>query len=408
MKMVAVSHYPPLGGGSPKSCGLIFDALAARGHRVHVIAAISAATADYDARLQPSRPATLTVSRYEVPSFNNQQFDTRTFPAFQALERSGIERLLPPLLDAFQPDLVVCGHETLAEAVFGVVRDLDVPVALLLRGSPTWQIVEGRYPPDRARAYVDLYRRADAVIPVGRYMQAPLEALGVERVRHIPNLIDLGAFAPAPRDHAWLAAHGIPPGRPLVLHASLLQSRKRGEDIARAMPLTLQYVPDAMFAFVGGEGDRGPALRALAGELGTARAIRIIPEVPYTLMPALINAADVVVSASEGEGMSRLYLEAQACGRVLVASDIPPAREVVTHGVTGLLFRMGDPADLARQIVAALSDRALSRRIGANARVRVEPHGIDAVVRQYVELFESLRAGRGRDRAAAVQTEGRT
>ena len=49
---------------------------------------------------------------------------------------------------------------------------------------------------------------------------------------------------------------------------------------------------------------------------------------------------------SESEAFPLVYLETQACGRLLLASDIPAGREVVVPGDNGLLFRTGDVADL--------------------------------------------------------------
>ena len=72
---------------------------------------------------------------------------------------------------------------------------------------------------------------------------------------------------------------------------------------------------------------------------GTRRPrVRFAGWIDYARMPDYINLGDIVVMPSESEGLARVYLEAQACARVLVASDIPPAREVVTEGETGLLF----------------------------------------------------------------------
>jgi hypothetical protein len=73
----------------------------------------------------------------------------------------------------------------------------------------------------------------------------------------------------------------------------------------------------------------------------------------YAEVPRYLNLADLVVTPSETEGLSRVYLETQACGRVLIASDIPAAREVVEPGHTGLLFPRGDPAALAAAILRA-------------------------------------------------------
>jgi glycosyltransferase involved in cell wall biosynthesis len=64
-----------------------------------------------------------------------------------------------------------------------------------------------------------------------------------------------------------------------------------------------------------------------------------------------------------------VYLETQACGRVLLASDIPAAVDVVTDGETGLLFRKGDIAHLAARTWKGLPIRACGRQ-SARGRAR--------------------------------------
>ena len=64
-------------------------------------------------------------------------------------------------------------------------------------------------------------------------------------------------------------------------------------------------------------------------------------------------------------------LEAAACGRPLVATDVPGCREVVVHGETGLLVPPRDPGALAAAIATLARDPPLRRRMGAAARERV-------------------------------------
>jgi glycosyltransferase involved in cell wall biosynthesis len=66
-----------------------------------------------------------------------------------------------------------------------------------------------------------------------------------------------------------------------------------------------------------------------------------------------------------------------------------PAREAVTHGETGLLFRRGDIDDLAEQTLLAAGNPALRARIGRQARQYVERHhDIDRAVDQYMALLQ--------------------
>ena len=86
-------------------------------------------------------------------------------------------------------------------------------------------------------------------------------------------------------------------------------------------------------------------------------------------MPGLLISADMVVLPSYyGEGLPKTLIEAAACARPLITTDMPGCREVVTHEVDGLLVRARDARALARAIARLQDDPALARRLGQAAR----------------------------------------
>ena len=85
-------------------------------------------------------------------------------------------------------------------------------------------------------------------------------------------------------------------------------------------------------------------------------------------MPALFANADIVVLPSYREGLPKSLIEAAACARPLITTDVPGCREVVTHLVDGLLVPVGDAHALARAIAELQDDPALARRLGEAAR----------------------------------------
>jgi glycosyltransferase involved in cell wall biosynthesis len=101
--------------------------------------------------------------------------------------------------------------------------------------------------------------------------------------------------------------------------------------------------------------------------------------------------ADLVINPSLYEGMPNVVLEAMACGRPVVASDIPGNNTLVRSGETGLLFPLGDGAALRRALATLRHEPVAARRLGENARRRMEAEFSWAHVAQsYLEL---LRAG---------------
>jgi glycosyltransferase involved in cell wall biosynthesis len=102
--------------------------------------------------------------------------------------------------------------------------------------------------------------------------------------------------------------------------------------------------------------------------------------------------ADCVVLPSYREGTPRTLLEAAAMGRPLVATDVPGCREVVQHGVNGLLCQPRNASDLAEkmQAVLALSPLSLSQW-GIESRRWVEQHFDEQIViREYLQAIDAL------------------
>jgi phosphatidylinositol alpha-mannosyltransferase len=95
---------------------------------------------------------------------------------------------------------------------------------------------------------------------------------------------------------------------------------------------------------------------------------------------------------SEDEAQARVYLETQSCGRVILASDIAAAREVITDGETGVLFRMGDAADLAASMLRLAHDAELRATIGRRARRCITAHAMPTIVRAYLDVFADVVA----------------
>lgn len=87
-------------------------------------------------------------------------------------------------------------------------------------------------------------------------------------------------------------------------------------------------------------------------------------------MPAVYSAFDVFVLPSHREGFSRSAMEAAACGRAMVLSDIRGCREVGTDGAHLILVPPRDPDALHRALSRLVGDAALRQRLGRAAAAR--------------------------------------
>ena len=101
--------------------------------------------------------------------------------------------------------------------------------------------------------------------------------------------------------------------------------------------------------------------------------------------------AHIAVLPSRREGLPKSLLEAAACGRPLIATDVPGCREIVIHEKTGLLVPVDDPQALAAAILRLVRSSQQRIRFGVAARRLVdERFSADLVGKATVALYQRL------------------
>src|SRR6185436_10774567 len=111
----------------------------------------------------------------------------------------------------------------------------------------------------------------------------------------------------------------------------------------------------------------------------------------------------VYVSTALWEGLPITLLEAMACRRPIVATDVGGNRDVVVDGDSGFLVPVRNPDALATRVRQLLEDPALSRRLGEAGRRRVEDRfSIGHMVARTSELYERVAQSRGASGRAAM------
>jgi glycosyltransferase involved in cell wall biosynthesis len=164
---------------------------------------------------------------------------------------------------------------------------------------------------------------------------------------------------------------------------------KRPLDVVAAAAAVLPRDPRLLFLMVG-DGSLRRAAEEACAEAGIAARFRFVGWVDYERVPAYLSLADIVVLPSAGEAQALVYLEAQAAGRALIATDIPAAREVIAHGETGLLVETGDTEGLAENILVAARDPQLRAELARRGHERVQAHALPRVVARYERLFTGV------------------
>lgn len=108
-------------------------------------------------------------------------------------------------------------------------------------------------------------------------------------------------------------------------------------------------------------------------------------------MRTVYQSCNIVTLPSFGEGLPTVLIEAAACGRPIVTTDVPGCREVVTHGVNGLLVPPNDPAALANALETLINNPVLRAEMGAAGRqIALERFAEQKIINQTYAIYQRL------------------
>jgi len=106
----------------------------------------------------------------------------------------------------------------------------------------------------------------------------------------------------------------------------------------------------------------------------------------------LYAAAHIAVLPSYREGLPRSLIEAAACGRAVITTDVPGCRDAIEPNETGLLIPSHDAQALAAAISRLANDAALRQQMGAAGRALAEREfDINDVCRKHLEIYQAVR-----------------
>lgn len=236
-----------------------------------------------------------------------------------------------------------------------------------------------------AEAYLHKWLRTyercvDVFLAPSEFVRDKLTASGLpaQRIEVLPH------FQALPGDEKLATDEGY------LLYFGRLSPEKGVYDLLRAMA-RLPHAP----LIIAGDGPERPRLESLAKELNL-KCVSFAGMVQGEKLHKLIAGCSFSVFPSHAyETLGKSILESYAWGRPVIASDLGSRREVVQHGVTGLLYADGDREQLAHSIGFLFDRPDLIEKMGAAARSRVKAkHNPEQHMEKMLELYSRLTSTR--------------
>ena len=347
-----VERYPPYVGGAPYCVYQMSTELGRLGHEIVVVTCSA-----------PNAPERENVDGVEI-----QRIPYWDFPRLK-----GVSFIVNSLRKSRR--LVREDHADIIHAhsgISGVVGYSCKKVAL----RPLVLTFHGLIFPDtltsKISLTVDRYvtHRADFITFDSRPMQEHFVKefdLAWEKTCYIPNAVDTDLFKPMNVDrNAW----GINERDICLLYVGRLVKMKGLQILLESFKEANREV-EMLKLLIVGDGPLRDELAEKTREYGLVDRVLFLGPIPPNKLPPIYVASDIAVLPSAYEGLSRMLLEAMACEKAVVASDIPANRELITDGQDGFLVAPLAPSSLKEAIVRLALNDGLRESLGKKAREKI-------------------------------------
>jgi glycosyltransferase involved in cell wall biosynthesis len=295
---------------------------------------------------------------------------------------------------------VIHAHWAVPTAPIGaiVARITQTPLVISVHGSDVYLLEKNTYVRNLA---VRSLKAARTVTACSDDLRERVILAGVpdQKVVTIPYGVDTGLFSDSPiNDTNTLSLRtelGIELDALIIMGLGRLVKKKGFEYLLRAIPIVKEKVPAARFV-IAGDGDEKPELLRLARELDVYDSTKFPGAIAWHSVPSYLALCDIFVVPSikddkgNVDGLPNVLLEAMSCGKPIVGTNVAGLPSAIRDGIDGYLVNEKSPDELARAIIDILSSSQARKKMGENARQRVEDSfRWEAVAERMTEVYEA-------------------
>ncbi|WP_053219421.1 N-acetyl-alpha-D-glucosaminyl L-malate synthase BshA [Virgibacillus senegalensis] len=374
MKKIGITCYPSVGGSGVIATEL-GKLLAKQGNEIHFI------TSSLPFRLQGVNS---NIYFHEV--------ELNHYPVFQYPPYDlALANKMAEVIDQEKLDILHV-HYAMPHAICAILaRDIaehDVKIVTTLHGTDITVLGIDNSLTKMIKHGID---QSDAVTAVSNSLvDQTKEMLGVDKeIEVIYNFINEQEYHV--RDNRHLKReYGIKDEEKVIIHVSNFRKVKRVEDVIAAFHSIQKKVPAKLLLV--GDGPEYSAMCQLVKKLGIEKRVLFLGR--QINVSDLFSIADLKLLLSEKESFGLVLLEAMACGVPCIGTNIGGIPEVIEHGKTGYITRLGDIEEVVESAVRLLTDNARWEVFSRSAVESVHKRfRAEKILTAYDQVYEAVLTG---------------
>lgn len=304
------------------------------------------------------------------------------------------------LIQHLQPQLVICGG-TYSGGWLARTLPREIPLVNYIHGEEL-TLAPG---PPLIRTYfrhcqIAAIKKAAVNIAVSRYtadLTQRLTGIADDRLFLLPNFIDPDRFHPLPERNRIRIRLGWD-ATTVILSIARLECRKGFDQALRALAALHRdrKISKDWLYVIGGKGPEGPALQALAADLGILPHIKFLGFVASEELPELFGAADVFLQPNrdikgDTEGFGIVFLEANACGTPVIGGISGGTADAIEEGVSGFRVDANNIKEIADKLELLINNNFMRFDLGRKGRSRVLANfTVEKAVTRFEDLLSKL------------------
>ena len=258
---------------------------------------------------------------------------------------------------------------------------------------------EGDY---RIQGEREVLKMSDRIVAATQAELAQLQWLyqaDARKIVIIPPGVDVSRFYPISTDEAKEFI-GAPPCEQMLLFVGRIEPLKGIDTLIKALALMRQNGVYVSLSVIGGEIENGmedanaemTRLKTMREEAGVNDLVTFLGQRSQDTLPYYYSAAEAVVVPSFYESFGMVALEAMACGRPVVASQVGGLAFLVQDGITGFTVPVDDPQALAERLTELIQDAELRQRMGSQAAAFAHDYGWEHIAARILALYDNVLA----------------